>query len=88
MKTSFRHVLVPGLILLCGSLLTACTQEPADKDKPTEPEKTADEAAATGFPGFNGKIELDVRDSTSDWTPFLPKRAKEGSPNILSRASA
>jgi len=33
--------------------------------------------------GFNGKIELDVRDSKSDWTPFTPKRAKEGSPNVL-----
>ncbi|WP_299669723.1 arylsulfatase [uncultured Ruegeria sp.] len=36
-----------------------------------------------GYPGFNGKIELDVRDSQSDWTPFTPKAAPEGSPNIL-----
>ncbi|PRY24530.1 arylsulfatase [Aliiruegeria haliotis] len=33
--------------------------------------------------GFNGKIELDVRDSTPDWTPFTPKRAPDGAPNIL-----
>ena len=33
--------------------------------------------------GFNGKIEVDVRDSEPDWTPFTPKRASEGSPNIL-----
>ena len=36
-----------------------------------------------GYPGFNGKIELDVRDSESDWTPFTPKAAPEGAPNIL-----
>lgn len=36
-----------------------------------------------GFPGFNGKIELDVRDSEADWTPFTPKAAPESAPNIL-----
>ncbi|MEM1112995.1 MAG: hypothetical protein AAGI11_13880, partial [Pseudomonadota bacterium] len=36
-----------------------------------------------GYPGFEGKIELDVRDSQSDWTPFIPKAAPEDSPNIL-----
>ncbi|MEM9085098.1 MAG: arylsulfatase [Pseudomonadota bacterium] len=36
-----------------------------------------------GYPGFEGKIELDVRDSESDWTPFTPKAAPEGAPNIL-----
>jgi arylsulfatase len=34
-------------------------------------------------PKFNGKIELDVRDSTPDWAPFTPPRAPEGSPNVL-----
>ena len=33
--------------------------------------------------GFKGKIELDVRDSKPDWTPFIPKKAAKGSPNIL-----
>ncbi len=32
---------------------------------------------------FNGKIELDVRDSTPDWDPFLAPRAPEGAPNVL-----
>lgn len=36
-----------------------------------------------GFPGFNGTIGLDVRDSEADWTPFTPKAAPEGAPNIL-----
>lgn len=34
-------------------------------------------------PGFNGKIALDVRDSKADWTPFTPKQAPKGAPNIL-----
>ncbi len=32
---------------------------------------------------FNGKIELDVRDSTPDWEPFLAPQAREGAPNVL-----
>jgi arylsulfatase len=34
-------------------------------------------------PGFNGTIKVDVRDSKEDWTPYLPKKAKLGSPNVL-----
>src|SRR5215471_5642929 len=34
-------------------------------------------------PGFKGKITLDVRQSTADWTPYMPKSAPAGSPNIL-----
>ena len=33
--------------------------------------------------GFDGKIKLDVRDSTPDWGPYELKRAPEGAPNIL-----
>jgi len=33
--------------------------------------------------GFDGKIELDVRDSTPDWKPFELTRAPEGAPNVL-----
>jgi arylsulfatase len=32
---------------------------------------------------FQGKIELDVRDSTSDWGAFAEPRAPEGAPNVL-----
>ena len=32
---------------------------------------------------FNGKINVDVRDSVPDWDPYMPPRAPEGSPNIL-----
>lgn len=34
-------------------------------------------------PGFNGVIELDVRDSTPDWEPFLARRAPQDAPNVL-----
>jgi len=33
--------------------------------------------------GFQGKIELDVRNSKPDWKPFIPPKAPEGAPNIL-----
>jgi arylsulfatase len=32
---------------------------------------------------FSGDIALDIRDSTPDWTPFLPPKAPEGAPNVL-----
>ena len=32
---------------------------------------------------FNGHIALDVRDSTPDWTPYMPPSAPEGAPNVL-----
>ncbi len=32
---------------------------------------------------FNGVINLDVRDSEADWTPFLPPQAPEGAPNVI-----
>ena len=32
---------------------------------------------------FKGTIKLDVRDSVADWTPYTPKKAPEGAPNIL-----
>jgi arylsulfatase A-like enzyme len=33
--------------------------------------------------GWNGKIEVDIRESTPDWTPYLAPEAPEGSPNVL-----
>src|SRR5262245_28690388 len=32
---------------------------------------------------FKGAIKLDVRDSKPDWTPFTPKAAPKGAPNVL-----
>lgn len=32
---------------------------------------------------FQGRIELDVRDSEGDWEAFLPSRASEGAPNVV-----
>ncbi|TXC79835.1 arylsulfatase [Paraburkholderia azotifigens] len=34
-------------------------------------------------PGFHGVINLDVRNSKSDWTPFTPQKAPQGAPNFL-----
>ena len=32
---------------------------------------------------FKGVVKLDVRDSTPDWEPYIPKKAPAGAPNIL-----
>ena len=32
---------------------------------------------------FKGVINVDVRDSVPDWTPFEPPRAPDGAPNVL-----
>jgi len=32
---------------------------------------------------WNGKVELDIRDSTPDWAPYLPPKAPDGAPNVL-----
>jgi arylsulfatase len=32
---------------------------------------------------FNGTINVDVRDSVPDWSPFEPARAPDGAPNVL-----
>ncbi|MEP3048460.1 MAG: arylsulfatase [Roseibium sp.] len=50
---------------------------------PTLAQEKSEIKTPLGYPGFNGKIELDVRDSKPDWTPFIPKAAKEGAPNVL-----
>jgi arylsulfatase len=34
-------------------------------------------------PKFTGKIAVDIRESTPDWTPYLPPTAPEGAPNVL-----
>ena len=32
---------------------------------------------------FNGVVNVDIRDSTPDWEPFLQPQAPEGAPNVL-----
>ncbi len=32
---------------------------------------------------FKGKINVDIRDSVPDWTPFEPPKAPEGAPNVV-----
>ena len=40
-------------------------------------------SAESGKIPFKGTAKLDVRESVPDWTPFMPKKAPEGAPNIL-----
>lgn len=34
-------------------------------------------------PKFQGTINIDIRDSVPDWTPYEPPRAPEGAPHVL-----
>jgi arylsulfatase len=63
-----------AMVAGCNKPATEVAEEDAGAAAPTEAELMR---------GFNGKIELDVRDSTPDWTPFIPPKAPEGAPNIL-----
>ena len=54
------------------ALFSGCKQTAPEEDLATATTKE-----------FKGVMKLDVRESTPDWEPYTPKRAPEGSPNIL-----
>ncbi len=63
-------------LIACMTLAIGLTQcsRPADNNQ---------ENGLSGAPEFKGTMELDVRTSKADWTPYVPKKAPEGSPNVL-----
>jgi arylsulfatase len=76
MQQSTHQMLAFALsCLIISFLATGCNQQAGQQTQ------QSDTSAVT--PEFKGKIELDVRNSTADWAPFIPKKAPEGSPNIL-----
>jgi len=79
MRSQARIVFVSVLALVTG-LGIACGPSSTDSG-PGEHFKKPDETAL--MRGFDGTIELDTRDSKPDWTPFIPKEAPKGAPNIL-----
>ncbi len=67
----------------CESTPTAPTA-PAAEVPDTAVASGSDAAdAADPAAAFGGKIELDVRDSVPDWTPYELKKAPENAPNVL-----
>ena len=64
---------VSVLSLMMGIAFGACAQQPA----------ASAAASGTSTNGFKGTINLDVRNSVADWTPYTPKKAPEGAPNFL-----
>src|ERR1017187_8786410 len=32
---------------------------------------------------FKGKVNVDIRDSVEDWSPFVPPQAPAGAPNVV-----
>ena len=37
---------------------------------------------------FKGKINVDIRDSAPDWSPFEPPKAPDGAPSVEAWAEA
>jgi arylsulfatase A-like enzyme len=68
-----KHRSTASTLLMSAVAFTLGCDQQAVKE-----EKTSKDAIP-----FKGKIALDVRESTPDWTPYVPKSAPEGAPNIL-----
>jgi arylsulfatase A-like enzyme len=84
MRENHRHFThLRGAMLAIGvlAILGIACGPTATHNGPSTRFEEPDEAAL--MRGFDGKIELDTRDSKPDWTPFIPKEAPKGSPNIL-----
>ncbi len=60
------------LLTVITIFLFGCSQ-PQPKNEPSEQTQS----------GFKGDIQLDIRDSKADWSPYIRKKAPEGAPNIL-----
>ena len=37
---------------------------------------------------FKGKINVDIRDSVPDWSPFVPPKAPDGAPLAMEGAAS
>jgi hypothetical protein len=79
-RTVLGGIAAAGVGAAASTLVAGC-------DKPNNASKGESEGPpsyGTGIDdGFNGKIELDVRDSKADWTPYELKRAPKDAPNVL-----
>jgi arylsulfatase len=68
-----NHYKTAGALLMSAVAISSGCGRQAKKEEKT---------SSDNIP-FKGKIALDVRESIPDWTPYLPKSAPAGSPNIL-----
>jgi Sulfatase len=48
----------------------------------TQPERPSEKVRTVSEP-FKGTINVDIRDSVPDWTPFEPSKAPDGAPNVV-----
>jgi arylsulfatase len=76
-----------ALVALCVVACAGGAQTVPSAQGPTPAPSTPGTATAGAAPkpeaAFKGTIKLDVRDSVADWTPYTPKKAPAGAPNIL-----
>src|SRR5262245_17348430 len=77
-----RMILVAATVLAAGGLsgwLAASGRLPTVLARDRKPARRTPKPPAE----FKGVIQLDVRDSKPDCTPFTPKAAPKGAPNVL-----
>ncbi len=78
MRFSAKHLF---RLTVFGTLLTVACNQKGDTVAAGD-EGWADPRAERAAK-FKGDIQVDVRNSKADWEPYTPKKAPEGSPNIL-----
>ena len=82
--TLWRRKMLGGIAAAGAGAAAAPLLAGCGDDKGAGTEGAGPPGYGTGInDGFHGKIELDVRDSKPDWTPFELKHAPEGAPNVL-----
>ncbi|MDY6807783.1 MAG: arylsulfatase [Actinomycetota bacterium] len=75
-RTALGGIVAAGMAAAAAPLVSGCGDPDSADDGPP--------GYGTGInDGFGGDVELDVRDSTADWTPFELTRAPDGAPNVL-----
>jgi hypothetical protein len=77
-----RMTLAAATMLSVGALLGWLAASVLTVDAFAQDGKTT-EATPKAPANFNGVVKLDVRDYKPDWTPFTPKTAPKGAPNVL-----
>jgi arylsulfatase A-like enzyme len=77
-----RTTLAGVAMIAAGALLGGLAASGRLAEAPAQDKKSA-EVTPKPPPDFKGEIKLDVRDSKPDWTPFTPKAAPKGAPNVL-----
>src|SRR5262245_56412046 len=77
------RTILPALAMLAAGALLGWLTASGRLAEALAQNKNSTEATPKPPADFKGAIKLDIRDSKPDWTPFTPKAAPKGAPNVL-----